>query len=158
MILYHGTNIDIQSIDLDQCMPYKDFGQGFYLTDIEQQAKEMAIRKSKFAPNTSPYILKYEFDEQQLSNEELQVKIFKEVSEEWAQFIVANRYKPDNNIIHNYDIVIGPIADDGVALQIGLFKDGYINLATLAETLKYRKLNNQYYFGTPKAIKLLRRL
>jgi hypothetical protein len=158
MILYHGTNIDIQSIDLAQCMPYKDFGQGFYLTDIEQQAKEMAIRKSKFAPNTSPYILKYEFDEQQLSNEELQVKIFKEVSEEWAQFIVANRYNPDNNIIHNYDIVIGPIADDGVALQIGLFKDGYINLATLAETLKYRKLNNQYYFGTPKAIKLLRRL
>jgi hypothetical protein len=62
------------------------------------------------------------------------------------------------NIIHNYDAVIGPIADDGVALQIGLFKDGYINLTTLAETLKYRKLNNQYYFGTPKAIKLLRRL
>ena len=139
MILYHGTNIDIQSIDLAQCMPYKDFRQGFYLTDIEQQAKEMAIRKSKFAPNTSPYILKYEFDEQLLSNEELQVKIFKEVSEEWAQFIIANRYNPDNNIIHNYDIVIGPIADDGVALQIGLFKDGYINLATLAETLKYRK-------------------
>ncbi|NDO59719.1 DUF3990 domain-containing protein [Bacteroides caecimuris] len=55
-------------------------------------------------------------------------------------------------------MVIGPIADDGVALQIGLFKDGYINLTTLAETLKYRKLNNQYYFGTPKAIKLLRRL
>lgn len=158
MILYHGTNIDIQSIDLNQCMPYKDFGQGFYLTDIEQQAKEMAIRKSKFTPNASPQILKYQFDEQLLSNKELKVKIFKEVSEEWAQFIVANRYNPNNNTIHNYDIVIGPIADDGVALQIGLFKDGYINLATLAEALKYRKLNNQYYFGTPKAIKLLKRI
>lgn len=158
MILYHGTNIDIQSIDLNQCMPYKDFGQGFYLTDIELQAREMAIRKSKFARNTSPHVLKYEFDEQQLNNEELQIKIFREVSEEWAQFIVANRYNPNNNTIHNYDIVIGPIADDGVALQIGLFKDGYINLATLAEALKYRKLNNQYYFGTPKAIKLLKRI
>lgn len=158
MILYHGTYIDIQSIDLNQCMPYKDFGQGFYLTDIEIQAREMAIRKSKFARNTSPHVLKYEFDEQQLNNEELQIKIFREVSEEWAQFIVANRYNPNNMIIHNYDIVIGPIADDGVALQIGLFKDGYINLATLAEALKYRKLNNQYFFGTPKAIKLLKRL
>lgn len=158
MILYHGTNIDIQSIDLNQCMPYKDFGQGFYLTDIELQAREMAIRKSKFARNTSPHVLKYEFDEQQLNNEELQIKIFREVSEEWAQFIVTNRYNPNNNTIHNYDIVIGPIADDGVALQIGLFKDGYINLATLAEALKYRKLNNQYYFGTPKAIKLLKRI
>lgn len=158
MILYHGTNIDIQSIDLNQCMPYKDFGQGFYLTDIEIQAREMAIRKSKFVRNTSPHVLKYKFDEQQLNNEELQIKIFREVSEEWAQFIVANRYNPNNMIIHNYDIVIGPIADDGVALQIGLFKDGYINLATLAEALKYRKLNNQYFFGTPKAIKLLKRL
>ena len=37
MILYHRTNIDIQSIDLEQCMPYKDFGRGF-LTDLEQQA------------------------------------------------------------------------------------------------------------------------
>lgn len=37
MILYHGTNINIQSIDLSQCMPYKDFGQGFYLTDIDYE-------------------------------------------------------------------------------------------------------------------------
>ena len=56
MILYHGTNIDIQSIDLEQCMPYKDFGRGFYLTDLEQQAKDMALRKAKFRPNTSPYV------------------------------------------------------------------------------------------------------
>jgi len=158
MILYHGTNIDIQSIDLEQCMPYKDFGRGFYLTDLEQQAKDMALRKAKFSPNTSPYVLKYEFDEKALNSEDFQVKIFKEVSEEWAQFIVANRYNPNNEVIHNYDIVVGPIADDGVALQIGLFKDGYINLATLTEALKYRKLNNQYFFGTPKAIKLLRRI
>lgn len=56
MILYHGTNIDIQSIDLEQCMPYKDFGRGFYLTDLEQQAKDMALRKAKFSSNTSPYV------------------------------------------------------------------------------------------------------
>ncbi|WP_336314522.1 DUF3990 domain-containing protein [Bacteroides zhangwenhongii] len=104
------------------------------------------------------HTFKYEFDEKALNSEDFQVKIFKEVSEEWAQFIVANRYNPNNEVIHNHDIVVGPIADDGVALQIGLFKDGYINLATLTEALKYRKLNNQYFFGTPKAIKLLRRI
>lgn len=70
MILYHGTNIDIQSIDLEQCMPYKDFGRGFYLTDLEQQAKDMALRKAKFNPNTSPYVLKYEFDEKALNYSE----------------------------------------------------------------------------------------
>ena len=51
MILYYGTYTDFESIDLTRCMPYKDFGRGFYLTDIEQQAKDMALRKSKFVPN-----------------------------------------------------------------------------------------------------------
>ncbi|WP_306306361.1 DUF3990 domain-containing protein [Segatella albensis] len=44
MKLYHGTNIDFDSIDLNKCKPHKDFGQGFYLTDIKEQAKNMAIR------------------------------------------------------------------------------------------------------------------
>lgn len=158
MILYHGTYTDIQSIDLNRCMPYKDFGQGFYLTDIEQQARDMAIRKSRFAASCSPYIIKYEFNDEFLINGHLQIKIFEKPTEEWAQFIMANRYNPENNIIHNYDIVLGPIADDGVALQIGLFRDGFIDLAALTKALEYRKLNNQYYFGTTKAINLLRKL
>lgn len=45
MKLYHGTNQDIEAIDLSLCMPNKDFGRGFYLTDIRKQAEYMAIRK-----------------------------------------------------------------------------------------------------------------
>jgi len=44
--LYHGSNIVIESVDLERCSPNKDFGQGFYLTDIEEQARQMAIRRS----------------------------------------------------------------------------------------------------------------
>lgn len=47
MILYHGTNLDINSISLSMCRPYKDFGRGFYLTSIEEQARKMAYRVSK---------------------------------------------------------------------------------------------------------------
>ena len=47
MILYHGTNLDISSISLNMCRPYKDFGQGFYLTSMETQARKMAYRVSK---------------------------------------------------------------------------------------------------------------
>ena len=139
MILYHGTYIDIHSIDLDRCMPYKDFGKGFYLTDIEQQAK-------------------YGFDENYLKDGTLQVKGFEGPTEEWAQFIISNRYNPANKVIHDYDVVIGPIADDGVALQIGLFRDGFIDLAALTKALEYKKLNKQYYFGTVKAINLLKKI
>lgn len=158
MILYHGTYMDIQSIDLDRCMPYKDFGKGFYLTDIEQQAMDMAVRKSRFVPKSSPYVLKYEFNENHLIDGTLQVKSFEDPTEDWAQFIIANRYNPANKVVHNYDVVIGPIADDVVALQIGLFRDGFIDLAALAKALEYKKLNKQYYFGTAKAINLLERI
>lgn len=47
MILYHGTYTDFQEIELDKCSPYKDFGKGFYLTDILEQADAMAQKKSR---------------------------------------------------------------------------------------------------------------
>jgi len=47
MILYHGSNMDFGDIDMQKCQPNKDFGCGFYLTNIEQQAKEMAARRIK---------------------------------------------------------------------------------------------------------------
>lgn len=47
MILYHGTYQQFDSIDLEKCRPFKDFGRGFYLTDLEDQAMKMAVKKSK---------------------------------------------------------------------------------------------------------------
>ena len=44
MILYHGSNIEVKSVDFSKCKPYKDFGQGFYLTEIEQQASQQIGR------------------------------------------------------------------------------------------------------------------
>lgn len=118
----------------------------------------MAIRKSRFVPKSSPCVLKYGFDENYLKDGTLQVKVFEGPTEEWAQFIISNRYNPANKVIHDYDVVIGPIADDGVALQIGLFRDGFIDLAALTKALEYKKLNKQYYFGTVKAINLLKKI
>lgn len=44
MRLYHGSNMMIENIDLSKCKPYKDFGRGFYLTEIKEQAEKMAGR------------------------------------------------------------------------------------------------------------------
>ena len=44
MKLYHGSNIVIEHINLAMCRPFKDFGKGFYLTDIKEQAEKMAKR------------------------------------------------------------------------------------------------------------------
>ena len=84
MILYHGTNLDIASINLNMCRPYKDFGKGFYLTLLEEQARKMAYRVSKVYGGR-PVINIYEVDDNLLSNKELSIKNFgTEITEEWA--------------------------------------------------------------------------
>lgn len=153
--LYHGSNVKIETICLDRCNPYKDFGKGFYLTDIEEQARQMAIRRTRIAGEGSPIVTAYTFDERSLNDPSLQVKLFDKPSKEWALFILANR---KGIAEQHYDIVIGPIADDGVAFQLERYIHRMITLETLVEELTYRKLNRQYFFGTELAISKLQRL
>ena len=75
MILYHGTYTDFQEIELDKCSPYKDFGKGFYLTDILEQADAMAQKKSRIYGG-SPIVQKYEFKEDVLTSGDLNVLVF----------------------------------------------------------------------------------
>ena len=156
MILYHGTNTDCDRIDFRKCKPNKDFGRGFYLTDIKQQAIEMAVRRTSFEEKGSPVVQEYEFDESLLSSKDLKVKICKGISNEWAEFIIVNR-KAKGKRVHDFDIVIGPIADDSVVFQINLFMLHFITIEELVKRLEYKKLNSQYFFGTEKAIAKLKR-
>ena len=156
MKLYHGTNIDFDVIDLTKSNKYKDFGQGFYLTDIRSQAEELAAKKSRLFGGY-PVIKEYEFDESLLSGAELKVLKFDKPSTEWAEFIFKNRNR-DNNFTHDYDIVIGPIANDGVAYLLGRYEEGTLTIDELSDKLDYKKLNSQYFFGTNKSLKYLKRL
>ena len=54
--------------------------------------------------------------------------------------------------------MIGPIADDGVAYLLGRYEEGTLTIDELSKELDYKKLNNQYFFGTEKAIKYLKRI
>lgn len=155
MILYHGSNIKINEIDLDKSKPHKDFGKGFYLSEDESQAMEMARFKS-LTLGGDPVVSRFEFDEQVLYNSLLKVKIFNEYSEEWADFVFANR---EGRGSLQYDIVYGPIANDKVGLQIRKLKDGAIDKSEFLTRLKYMKgVTYQYYFGTESAIKYLKAL
>lgn len=153
--LYHGSNVFIENIDLTRSHPDKDFGKGYYLTDIRTQAEAMSIRRVRIAGEGEPTLTVYSFDESQLHSPELRVKVFDEPTEEWALFVLFNREASLTGYTHDYDIVIGPIADDGVAFQLDRYTRHMITLATLVEELTYRKLNRQYYFGTERALQTL---
>lgn len=155
MILYHGSNINIEHIELEKSKPFKDFGKGFYLSESEEQALEMARFKA-LTFGGEPIVSKFEFDTSLMHNSDLRIKIFKEYSEEWADFVFANREGID---VEHYDIVYGPIANDKVGLQIRKLKDGSIDKTEFLNRLKYMKgITFQYFFGTKKAIKHLIRL
>ena len=155
MILYHGSNINIEHIELEKSKPFKDFGKGFYLSESEEQALEMAHFKA-LTFGGKPLVSKFEFDTSLMHNSDLRIKIFKEYSEEWADFVFANREGTD---IEHYDIVYGPIANDKVGLQIRKLKDGSIDKTEFLNRLKYMKgITFQYFFGTKKAIKHLIKL
>ena len=156
--LYPGSNVAIDKIDLTMGQINKDFGKGFYLTTLLNQANEMAKRKANQYLDAKPVVTTFLFDDTVLKSDELNVKVFSEVCEEWAMFILQNRKASRTGFKHDYDIVVGPIADDGVVQQLDLFEMGIITLPQLVEALRYRDLNDQYFFGTERAIAKLTRI
>ena len=156
--LYHGSNVVIDKIDLSFGHINKDFGKGFYLTSIYRQAQAMAERKARQYANAKAVVTTFLFDDDCLGSNELNVKIFNEVSEEWALFILQIRKASRINFKHDFDIVIGPVADDGVTQHLDLYEMGLIGLPQLIEGLRYRELNNQYYFGTDRAVAKLKKI
>lgn len=157
--LFHGSNVAIESIDLSKSLADKDFGKGFYLTDIELQAMAMAQRRVRIMGFGEPIVTIFEFDDDCLLQNDLNIKIFPdEVSVEWAEFVNANRNASQTGFTHQFDIVVGPVANDGVAFQLERYNEGAIDLETLAAELAYRKLNRQYFFGSEKAIERLKRI
>lgn len=154
--LFHGTNVLFDTIELSKCRPYKDFGKGFFLTDIRQQAEEMAIRRTKISGEGVPVVSSFSFDDELLSNGYLNVLQFDNPSVEWANFILKNRM--EKNYLHKYDIVVGPVADDGVVLQLDLYLRHLITMEQLVKELTYKKLSKQYCFATESAISKLVKL
>lgn len=156
MTLYHGSNAGIETIDLTKGLRYKDFGKGFYLTPDKTTATRMAQKKARLFGGT-PTLITYEFDEAALQSD-MKVKIFPEkASVEWLLFVDANRDKINVEPIHDYDIVIGPIADDGVVLQLTNYRAGIYSPEQAAKLLQDRFLDQQYFFGTERALTYLRK-
>lgn len=121
---------------------------------------EMAVRTSQRMQEGEPVVNAYLFDDSLLSSEctPLSVKIFEDYSVEWAEFILKNRKNMASQPAHSYDIVVGPIANDTVGLQMRRFIQGYIDIERMIEELRFQKTAIQYFFGTEKAISYLKKI
>lgn len=128
-----------------------DYGSGFYTTTSEKQSQAWVVRRMLETGSSCGYVNVYDFDDNKLS--ELNCLIFAEPNKEWAAFVLANRTQTGYS--HDYDIVYGPVANDKVYLQFGLYESGAISVETLIRELKTYKLVDQYLFHTEKALAAL---
>mgnify|MGYP004484270857 CR=1 FL=1 len=76
LTLYHGSNMAIDKIELACCKPHKDFGQGFYLTDIYEQAANMARRRVSIVGKGRAIVTSFGIEEQVLNDGTLNVLKF----------------------------------------------------------------------------------
>lgn len=139
--IYHaGTDI-IEKPEIRFSRPDLDFGPGFYLTAIFEQAENWALKRSE-KRETTAIINKYLLKRKELLDFlKFKAKIFKTYDEEWLDFIASNRRGGKDWEIYNY--IEGGVADDRVVDTLDLYLTNFIDKATALNQLKYLRPNNQ---------------
>jgi len=166
--LYHGTVYDFNEIDVTKGKWNKDFGRGFYTSRDVSHAERLAIRNKYIElerfkirgvkKNVTSLLYTYQFDYDSLKS--LDVKEFATADREWMRFVVLNRESKAKE--HDYDIVIGPTANDNTraAIQtvIPLVKGQILTdraIDALISLIEPDNLPGQFFFGTQRAADLL---
>lgn len=147
MIVYHGTNLKVDKPKLINSNRYLDFGSGFYTITNYEQAVNFANKVSK-RNGGKAIVNKYSFDESNLAV--LLVKCFSSPDKQWLDFVSKNR----NGISfkEQYDIVIGPVANDDVYRTLQLYFSSLLSKEQALEMLKIKSLYTQYTFKSVKAL------
>ena len=142
IMVYHGSSVAVPNPKILINGHYKDFGYGFYCTNIEKQAKRWALtQKGESIVNRYIYT----------ANPDLNICAFPDMSEAWLQFVVNCR----RGIEHNFDIVEGPMADDQIWDYVEDYMNGNISKTAFWELVKFKYPTHQIVFCTMKALENL---
>lgn len=141
MTVYHGSYITIDAPSIITGKNTKDFGEGFYCTIIREQAERWAKRYDHSIINT--YTVRMDTH--------LKILEFKEMTEEWLDFIIACRHGDP----HDYDIVIGAMANDQIYNYIADYIDGIITREQFWTLAKFKYPTHQICFCSEKSLHCL---
>ncbi len=141
MTVYHGSFTSIEHPRIIKGKNTKDFGSGFYCTVIREQAERWAKRYDTGIVNT--YTVRMDT--------RLKILEFKDMTEEWLDFIIDCR----NGKPHDYDIVIGAMANDQIYNYIADYIDGVITRDQFWSLARFKYPTHQINFCSPAALKCL---
>lgn len=139
IIVYHGATQVVENPICRFGRPNLDFGQGFYVTDIQEQAVEWAIRVSRNR-QAAPILNRYKLDRDGFVKEG-RALVFDSYDEKWLRFIVASR--TEQNPAKDYDYIEGGVANDRVVDTVNLYMQGLMTLDIALARLSEHRPNNQ---------------
>lgn len=144
MILYHSSNMSVECPDTQHSRDYLDFGRGFYLTSIQEQAIKYALRFSRRQQNAWLNIYDFEYNKN-----DWKILEFDSYDKKWLDFISKCRAGKDDT---DYDMVIGGIANDKVIQTLDRYFEGELSEDETLGLLKYEKPDNQYCIRSQKML------
>ena len=139
IVVYHGATQVVEQPICRFGRANLDFGQGFYVTDIREQAVEWAMRVSRNR-QTTPILNRYQLDRDEIIREG-RALVFDSYDENWLRFIVASR--TEQNPAREYDYIEGGVANDRVVDTVNLYMQGLVTLETALARLSEHRPNNQ---------------
>ena len=152
MRLYHGSTVAVRKPSLRPGRSNADFGNGFYTTTNLEQAGRWAHIKQEREEAPRAVVSVYEFDETLLDNSDWNIRPFTGADEPWLYFVTNCR----KSRAHDYDLVLGPVANDKVFTTVNLFESGVLTAEAAILQLKAYKTYDQMSFHSAKSIGTLR--
>jgi hypothetical protein len=152
MIVFHGSDTIVDAPKILEARRPLDFGGGFYVTTSDLQAKSWAKRVAYRNNNKHICVNRYDFD-LEMAKSALKVIYFDAADERWLDFICDNR---SGRYTGDYDVVIGPVADDRVYRVVVEYENGDLDRDTALKNLKAEALCDQILFHTEKSLQYLK--
>ena len=149
MLLYHGSNMLVNKPEIIESERTLDFGKGFYLTTSLEQAKKWAILTTSRRKEGTPTVSVFEIQDKV----DLKVLKFNGPDKAWLEFVTSNR--KNKNYKDDYDLIIGPVANDNTMPVINLYINGVYNEEEALKRLLPQKLKDQVVFKNDRALKYL---
>ncbi len=159
MILYHGSDQIIEIPELRTATRTLDFGTGFYTTTNKEQAINFAVKVYDRSLRTGEtpkgkFVSIYEADYEAMQKQ-LDILRFDSPSDEWFDFVIANR-RNTQQLNRKYDVIYGPVANDTIYRTLIAFETGELSKTETIARLKVRQLFDQMTFASERALSFLK--
>lgn len=148
MKVYHGSNMEVTKPDIVHSYKALDFGQGFYVTTVIEQANRWAKRKTQMKETGIPIVTVYEMPD--TLPDHFKVKTFSEDLNEWIDFVCKCRDESDDYL--KYDIIKGKVANDKVFRVVSMYHRGIWDKERALQEIKVYPDYDQIAFINQQAI------